>query len=222
MRGSLRKLAATVALVVGVVAPMLAHADLFRQTLVEGSSVLNVTRDSQSGLDWLDMRLTVSQTYDDVRTGIYYRMGFRHATKAQVQALFVHAGTPDDGFDTAVTWPMQTVALIDLLGETRTSFNSRHSLGFIGTDFLDNEITPETHRPGQVFSAQLGKVEYMDLRPTLPLLGEAHFTGGHPFSNEASPDWGSFLVRATNYTPCRTAGHSHNPKCHGQGHGQYK
>jgi hypothetical protein len=221
MRATLRKMAAAAVLGLGVMAPMMAFADLFRQTLTDGPHVLNVTRDTSTGLDWLDVRLTVNQNYDDVRTGIYYRLGFRHATKLELQTLFVNAGTPDDWFDISVTWPMQTVALIDLLGETRTSYNSRHTTGFIGSDYFNTDITLASHPIGTTFSAQLGKVDYMDLRPQLPLLGEAHFTGGHPFSNEASPDWGSFLVRESDYT-CRTVGSSPNPKCQGQGRGQYK
>jgi hypothetical protein len=48
----------------------------------------------------------------------------------------------------------------------------------------------------------LGKLDYLaghisGRRDT----GEAHFTGGQPFSNEADPDFGSFLVRPHDSTP---------------------
>ena len=206
--------------------PFASHADLMRRTLDESGLVMNVTTDTATGLDWLDMKLTVNQTYDQVRTGMYYQLGFRHATRAEISTLFTNAGTPDDNFDTAVTYPTQTVALIDLLGDTTDSYSStsRRSYGFAGTDYFGNDITLATHPIGVTFSALLGKVDYMDLRPFGSLLlGEAHFTQGQPFSNEASPVWGSFLVRATGTTsPCRLLAESPNLKCDGQGRGVYK
>ncbi len=78
-----------------------------------------ITRDKMSQLDWLDVTQTVNQTYDQVRTGPYYAAGFRHATKAELQTLFLHAGTPDDGFDLTNTYPAETQALAQLLGVTQ-------------------------------------------------------------------------------------------------------
>lgn len=200
--------------------PVTLHAELVRRTITEASMVMDVTTDTATGLDWLDVKLTVNQIFDQVRAGPYYQLGFRHATRAELDALFTAAGTPNDNFDTAVTYPGETVALIDLLGETRSSFNSRHSHGFAGTDFGGNDITLATHPIGTTFSALLGKVDYMDLRPYGgALLGEAHFTQGHPFSTEASPDYGSFLVRPST---CRQLAHSPVLKCDGQGRGVYR
>lgn len=204
--------------------PLALHAELVRRTVTEVSMVMDVTADTATGLDWLDRKLTVNNTFDQVRTGPYYQLGFRHATRAEVDALFTAAGTPNDNYDTAVTYPGETVALIDLLGETRSSFNSRHSTGFVGTDFLGNDITLATHPIGMMFSALLGKVDYMDLRPySGPLVGEAHFTQGHPFSTEASPSYGSFLVRPSGtVSACRQLANSPELKCDGQGRGFYR
>lgn len=204
--------------------PAMVHADLVRRTVTEASMVMDVTTDTATGLDWLDPRLTVNQDFDQVRTGPYYQLGFRHATRAELDALFTAAGTPNDGFDTAVTYPAETVALIELLGETRSSFNSRHTQGFVGTDFHGNDITLATHPIGTPFSALLGKIDYMDLRPYgSALLGEAHFTQGHPSSTDASPDYGSFLVRATGaVSTCRQLAESPVLKCDGQGRGFYR
>lgn len=159
---------------------------------VVGSGDKYITRDYQSRLDWLDVTLTSNQTYDEVRTGEWYAQGFRHATREELRQLFLHAGTPDDSFDTSITYPIETRMLIDLLGGTSTN----SILGFCGTDFFGNSITISSHPIGAPFSALLGKINYIDLSNSAGvILGEAHFTGGQPFSNEASPDYGSFLVR---------------------------
>jgi hypothetical protein len=63
--------------------------------------------------------------------------------------------------------------------------------GFTGSDFFGNTVTTTTYPIGTPFSAQLGKIDYL---PFINL-GEAHFSGGHPFSNEAALFYGSFLVR---------------------------
>lgn len=155
-----------------------------------------ITRDTSTNLDWLDVNLTVNQTYDRVRTGVFYAHGFRHATKSEVEALFKSAETPDDGFDISTTYPAQTAALIAYLGIIPSSVGSLSTIGFTGSDFFGNTITTTNYPIGTRFSAQLGKIQYMDLRIAgLGFLGEAHFTGGHPFSDEASPSYGSFLVR---------------------------
>ena len=219
-----RRSFAAACLALAAALPGIAQAALVRQTLQEASMVMDVTTDTATGLDWLDVRLTVNQTYDQVRTGPYYQLGFRHATRAELEALFTAAGTPNDGFDTAVSYPAETVALIDLLGEVYGSFNSRSTHGFAGTDYLGNEITLETHPIGKAFSALLGKLDYMDLRPYGSyLLGEAHFTGGHPFSNEASPYYGSYLVRQTGVvSTCRKLAAAPRLKCDGEGRGFFK
>jgi hypothetical protein len=223
MHVATRKLAAA-CLALAAIMPFASQADLVRRTITEGPLVLEVTTDTATGLDWLDVRLTVNQTFDQVRTGPYYQLGFRHATRGELQTLFANAGTPDDNFDISTTHPSETAALVDLLGATRTSWNSRHSTGFSGTDFFGVDITLATHPIGTTFSALLGKVDYMDLRSVGSyLLGEAHFSGGHPFSDQPSPDYGSFLVRPSGQvSSCRTVGHSPNLKCHDQGRGQYK
>ena len=92
--------------------------------------------------------------------------------------------------------------------------------GFVGNDFFGTFITTAVYPIGTQFSAQLGKIDFLDLRDAgLGLIGEAHFTGGHPFSDQADPNYGSFLVRSSPDL-CGTAGKSANPKCKGQARGQ--
>lgn len=153
-----------------------------------------ITRDKISQLDWLDVTQTVNQTFDQVRTGPYYAAGFRHATKAELQTLFLHAGTPDDGFDLTNTYPAETQSLAQLLGVTQQTPTGLAVSGFTGTDFFGNTVTTATHPIGTSFSALLGKLNSFPISTAL-VIGEAHFTGGHPFSHEASQDYGSFLVR---------------------------
>jgi hypothetical protein len=180
-----------------------ANAELVSIDLVPGSGDQLLLHDTQTGLDWLDVTQTVNQNYDDVRTGIWYQLGFRHATHDQLEALFTNAGTPDDGFDITVTYPNETKALIGQLGLTFEASGRESTYGLAGTDFLGQLVTLSTHPIGQTFSALLGKLDVLLPFPTIgrPAFGEAHFTGGHPFSDEASPNYGSFLVRPHLWPP---------------------
>lgn len=67
-----------------------------------------ITRDTPSGLDWLDLTQSTNRSYDDVTTqfgkgGDY--VGFRHATVAEVIELWNHAGIPNS-FATPVPGPV--------------------------------------------------------------------------------------------------------------------
>lgn len=169
-----------------------ANAELTSSDYVSGSGDNWLTIDSQTGLQWLDVNLTINQSFDQVRLGEWYANGFRYATKSELQTLFKNAGTPDDNFNLSNTYYFQTKALIDLLGAIIISLEGYSSTyGFIGTDLSGNDISINTHPIGLSFSAQLGKLDFF------PYYGEAHFTGGHPFSHEPSSMWGSFLVRVS-------------------------
>jgi hypothetical protein len=150
-----------------------------------------ITSDSQTGLQWLDIPLTLNQSFDQVRQGEWFANGFRYATKLELQTLFINAGTPDDNFDLSNTHYSETKALINLLGASLISTDRISTYGYIGTDYSGNDISIQNHPVGETFSAQLGKLDLF------PYIGEAHFTGGQPLSNEASANWGSFLVRVT-------------------------
>jgi hypothetical protein len=167
-----------------------ANASLMSIDYARNSGDQWITRDSASGLDWLDVSLTTDQTFDQVRTGVWYQKGFRHATRQELLDLFLHAGTPDDGFDVSNTHPLETLALANMLGPTLVGGSRVTVTGFTGTDYRGNQITLSNHPVGSPFGALLGKVDY------LSLYGEAHFTGGHPFSDQAGANYGSFLVRS--------------------------
>jgi len=170
-----------------------ANTEIIKRDLKDPNDGL-ITRDTESRLDWLNVSLTINQNFDDVRTGIWYQAGFRHATKAEIRQFFVHAGTPDDDRALAVTHPEETLRLINLLGATRVlNATNMHTNGLCGTDFFDKTINLVSHPVGVRFSALLGKIDYELIQGVQ--YGEANFAGGHPFSDERSPDWGSFLVR---------------------------
>src|SRR5262245_16004882 len=49
-----------------------------------------ITRDTETGLDWLDLPATVNLSYNDVEADVggWVSLGFRHATGSQVCGLF--------------------------------------------------------------------------------------------------------------------------------------
>ena len=220
MKLNFRSTFISVAFLVAMFAPFGVNAELLSVDLVSGSGDGQITRDTASNLDWLDVPLTANQTFDQVRTGVFYGQGFRHATKSELETLFIHAGIPDDGYDISVTHPTEALSLMTMLGVTLPSSNRSSTYGFVGNDYFGTFITTAVYPIGTQFSALLGKIDFLDLRTAgLGLIGEAHFTGGHPFSDQADPYYGSFLVRPSPDL-CGTAGKSANPKCKGQARGQ--
>jgi hypothetical protein len=174
-----------------------ANASLVTVDWSGGSGVGWITRDTATELDWLDVTLSVNQTFDQVRTGIWYQRGFRHATRDELRTLFADGGTPDDNFNLTNTYPFETKSLAEMLGLTILVDGERESTyGFTGTDFFGNDINFTSHPIGVTFSALLGKLDYLSSLST-GVTGEAHFTQGHPFSNEADSSYGSFLVRTS-------------------------
>lgn len=71
-----------------------ARADLIVRDLQPGSGQGEVTHDTESGLEWLDLRFTRRKIIEDVKRSkiAYSRIGFRVATEDQVRQLFENAG----------------------------------------------------------------------------------------------------------------------------------
>ena len=188
-----------------------AHAELWRVYLtVEGTQV-EATRDTETGLDWLDLRQTADKAGLDVISGPFYAAGFLHATKAQVQDLFAHAQVPDDGYDLRITRPHQAQALIDLLGPLWSGSQGSGTAGITRTLVGGTDLEPGTWTlPPPVF--QVGRVEYQDLRASGGgLIGEAHFTGDAMDGEQHDPHVGSFLVRRSD--DCHNTGQSTQLNC---------
>jgi hypothetical protein len=170
-----------------------ANATLISVDLIQGSGDGLITRDTESGLDWLDLTTTANQTYDQVRNGSWYQAGFRHALQSEVQTLFTHAGMPDQS---STAYPAEAQALVQLLGATFPpgEGGSVRTAGFTGTDFFGNTVTTATHPIGIRFDALRGKVDYLNIESIPLVIGQAHFSGDQPFSDEAFPFYGSFLI----------------------------
>ncbi len=101
-----------------------ASADLISVDLLTAGDGL-LTRDTSTGLEWLDLTETTSLSVDDVlaNVGGWKDLGFVHATSAQVTTLFENSasGSPNVGSSrtrtTGATYD-GAVNLLSLLGET--------------------------------------------------------------------------------------------------------
>ena len=91
-----------------------------------------ITLDTNSGLEWLDINLSVNLSYNEMLAhmqngGLY--AGFRYATQNEVEALFTNAG-----LTTGSSPAMQTALdLISFLGATYSSRGNSEIFGITGT-----------------------------------------------------------------------------------------
>lgn len=145
----------------------------------------NITRDTQSGLDWLDVTLSTGYSYNQVieqlGDGRAFE-GFHHATEAELVVLFEHAG-----LDVNAHTPVEpAIALLDLVG---LSVESRGG-GQIAGYFNDGDTN------GSVGLATL-------IAPTRQVESYDVFIWKNSrSSSQASSITGSWLVRDTpNYVP---------------------
>ena len=78
------------------------------------------TRDSATGLDWLDVNLTSGLSYNAVASGAggYVPDGWRYATGGEIDALAMrYIGSPEQTFSGGLDF-VQTLIVIGLLGPT--------------------------------------------------------------------------------------------------------
>jgi hypothetical protein len=92
-----------------------------------------ITRDTNAGLDWLDVPLSQGRSFTDVAaqfgSGGDFE-GFRHATLAELRSLVVDAGIPDiNVIVTGDFTPFTT--LIGLVGATDFQESNPETLGFV-------------------------------------------------------------------------------------------
>ena len=101
-------------------------AEMVEMDLFEQNDGL-ITRDTSTGLDWLDPTVTVGLSYNEVlaNAGGWFGMGFRFATSAEVCALFSqYAAAPSpcptfEGAHEESELPFATLdPLLDLFGAT--------------------------------------------------------------------------------------------------------
>ena len=78
------------------------------------------TRDTATGLDWLDVNLTSGLSYDAVASGAggYVPDGWRYATGGEIDALALHyIGSPEQTYSGGLDF-VETLIVIGLLGPT--------------------------------------------------------------------------------------------------------
>lgn len=71
-----------------LIAAAMAAAWLPAHAVLSDVTGANYSFDSASGLQWLDVKETVGQSYNDVVAGSFIAGGWRYATKEEVTALF--------------------------------------------------------------------------------------------------------------------------------------
>lgn len=78
-----------------------------------------ITRDTSTGLDWLDLTATLGKSYNEVDAGFggFIDQGFSFATESQVRALYTEAGIAQIGASTASNFE-GVLLLQDLMGVT--------------------------------------------------------------------------------------------------------
>lgn len=112
--------------------PFGAHAELVSahyKTLGDGL----LTRDTLTGLEWLDVPYSINRSYNDVASqfgagGDF--QGFRYATEAETVSFFQHAGlTVGVGGYLGETLPM--TRMLDLVGRTVDTVDLISAFGFV-------------------------------------------------------------------------------------------
>jgi hypothetical protein len=153
-----------------------------------------VTRDTDSGLDWLDLPLTTSLSYDQIQAGAgnWLAAGWRYATEAEVCHLWVtHGEAPSCNSNTpGILQPDAAQALMTLLGTTE---NVSAGGGFVTVrvnGLYDDATAPAT-------SVGLGRIEVSTVFGS-GIFGRATSVAPNAIASNAFLNTrGSFLVRAT-------------------------
>lgn len=157
---------------------------------VTGDGLL--TRDTQIGIEWLDVTATVGQSRATVMSGAYFTQhGFRYATEGELLTLWTNAGASGPflnnfGIGTYAGNFAAANLLIQLMGCTSAVLgkacdgtDQNWHIGFFGTNSTDAALVdffgPPDPRAGTA-------AMWTDFGPTVDILNR--------------PDVGSFLVRA--------------------------
>lgn len=157
----------------------LIQADL----LAPGDGLL--TRDTTSGMEWLDLTPTIGVTYNAVIAGFggfTTTHGFSVARQADTVTLFANAGlTPVSGSSTDPGTIAAGTALVDLLGCTSSCAGSPGAYGFADLD---------------AFSIGVGTVPALVVDPGVNVAWDAD-GGGIVGKAVSAPGRGVWLLRPT-------------------------
>ena len=126
-----------------VIATHIANAALNSIDLVPGTGDGLITRDTASGLDWLDHTRTLGLSFNDVssRLGVGGEFqGFHFATLSEVNTLYTNAGLPADRLFTPSLYE-PALSFITLVGGTVNSPSNAFVTGIINLKFGDSYQT---------------------------------------------------------------------------------
>ena len=170
-----------------------------------------VTRDTDTGLDWLDLTETLGASFNDIvaRTGVWRDNGWRHATIDEVCALFVtHLGEPIPCPGTVKNLPVGTVTDLQKLlgitgvGPTRTlgwcdneSSDPKVALGRLVKDRTEDQISVLAQASGAEDTRNPIRGHFLvrpvpDEIPFSTIVLVPRQSGGHEDSPAARPDQG--------------------------------
>lgn len=163
-----------------------------------------ITRDTISGLDWLDLTETITLSFDDIQAGAggWSQLGFRHASSSEFSTLIQSAGLTESVEFGDPTYAMSDSLLVQavsslqsLIGITQVTYNQSYpSVQSIGV--LSDPSTQYTgwHAVGIIAVSQLPN--YI---PNLVFTGTQYYNG---FPSDLSGQGhGQFLVRETSQVP---------------------
>ena len=121
--------------------------------------VASITRDTDTGLEWLDVPLSQARTYLDVAGqfgpgGDF--VGFRHATGDELVQLFTNAGIPNINSAASAANVVAATALLDLVGATALQGSNPEVFGFLSDVGLD----PDSRFNGELAFVDIGVDAY--------------------------------------------------------------
>lgn len=149
----------------------------------------SITRDTSTGLDWLDLSETLNLSYDDVvaemANGGNYE-GWRYATKEEVMLLWENFGVQSDYFHTNNQEYMNFLNTVSLLGNTLGDTSEIYDYGVLGLTGTVNSNYEDA-----VFSFSVGHLTTNDY-------ATKHYSNATNwfYMNEPILGAGSYLVRS--------------------------
>ncbi|VAW60984.1 hypothetical protein MNBD_GAMMA11-998 [hydrothermal vent metagenome] len=145
-----------------------------------------ITRDTVTGLEWLDLTVTQGLSPDAVQSNpVFSAQGFRYALTSDVSTLFQNAGITITSNDPVSGQINEVTALINLLGATTVLPDGR----LISEGYYHPFVTPD----GGLKGDWVYKTELSLLDDTLYFA--AITRGEASLQSYANPQFGNLLVR---------------------------
>lgn len=155
----------------------------------------DITADTNTGLEWLDLTLTQGQSFNDLLAGTYYDLGWAHATPKQLCGVWSAFGDmlptcggdsyAEGGFADSETYG----AFIELFGNTAAADGLHASHGYFNSGKACIDGDPAACHI-------MHSWEYVPLSGVIICTEDR--VAACPFADEAIGHW---LVRATDSTP---------------------